>query len=574
MSRRTIIFLLLGAFLALLFMNRSLFSSAGDWERVLSWTSGDDSATTLEISSLERLRIDAWVETTESAAEKLQVIAGQWRLHADMDAYDAYDPSPDLELDATGFLGAIFDGRYIYFSPQHNKSERHGNVLRYDTHSPFHSPEAWSVVNAGNMDGLNTKGYYGGVFDGRYVYFTPRFDGTEMHSRVLRYDTSKPFSHMESWDAFDAGLEISYQGGGFDGQYVYFAPGSSSEGGSGVVLRYNIEEPFAESASWETTDLSRAFPESAPADFDGVAFDGTWIYLVPLTGSLPVRYDTRQAFDDPDSWQLFDASSHGMEMCVGATFDGRYIYYVPYDHDKVVRYDTAKPFETKSSWESYSVQNTPDITSWGYDGAFFDGRFIHFVPFFYTDETGRMNFHGEHLRYDTRGDFIGPDSWETSNQQAVSGLNTVGYNAGIFDGRYFYFAPWHDGEAYHEGGRIVGHSRVLRYDSLEEGTFLLRFNDYGHNGGLSGAVPGPSFTIHTDSGTRTVSADRPLPPGSYHIRGEYTGESLRLFIDGELVSEMETEGRLVRSDRPLQIGNIENGNAPFTGSVLKVEIRQ
>lgn len=557
-----------------MYMNRTLFSPTGDWDLVLSWTAGNDSAVTLEIPSTERLRIDAWVKTAESAAEKLQVIAGQWMLHEEMGAYDAYDPSPNLELDATGFLGAIFDGRYIYFSPQHNKSERHGNVLRYDTHSPFHSPEAWSAVNAGNTDGLNTSGYYGGVFDGKYVYFTPRFDGTEMHSRVLRYDTSEQFSNMESWDAFDAGLEISYQGGGFDGQYVYFAPGSSSDGGSGVVLRYNTEGPFTEPASWETTDLSMAFPESAPADFDGVAFDGTWIYLVPLTGGLPVRYDTRLAFDDSDSWQLFDASSHGMEMCVGATFDGRYIYYVPYDHDKIVRYDTAKPFEAGPSWESYSVQETTDITSWGYDGAFFDGRFVHFVPFFYTDETGRMNFHGEHLRYDTRGDFTGPDSWKTSNQQVVSDLNTVGYNAGIFDGRYFYFSPWHDGEAYHEGGRIVGHSRVLRYDSLQEGTFLLRYNDYGHNGGLSGALPGPSFTILTDSGTRTVSANRPLSPGSYHIRGEYTGQSLRLFIDGELVSEVESEGNLIRSNRPLQIGNLENGNVPFTGSVLKLEIRQ
>ena len=44
--------------------------------------------------------------------------------------------------------------------------------------SSLAEPGAWSVYDAGNTGGMNTKGYYGAVFDGRYVYFVPYNDGS------------------------------------------------------------------------------------------------------------------------------------------------------------------------------------------------------------------------------------------------------------------------------------------------------------------------------------------------------------------------------------------------------------
>jgi hypothetical protein len=77
------------------------------------------------------------------------------------------------------------------------------------------------------------------------------------------------------------------------------------------------------------------------------------------------------------------------------------------------------------------------------------------------------------------------NAFEAYDAGNTSGLNTVGYNGGAFDGRYIYFAPWRDSEE-------LRHGRVLRYDTTgHNGSFILKYTDYGHNGGLCGALPGP-----------------------------------------------------------------------------------
>ena len=153
-----------------------------------------------------------------------------------------------------GYFGAVFDGRYVYFCPIRDQNERtsvHGRVLRLDTHADFKDPAAWAAYDASYTDGLHTSGFYGGAFDGRYVYFNPRDDGTVHHSRLLRYDTHADFKDPAAWEAHDAQLPHSGQGLAFDGQYLYFCPGytRSSTGGlddenSGHILRYDTRAPL------------------------------------------------------------------------------------------------------------------------------------------------------------------------------------------------------------------------------------------------------------------------------------------------------------------------------------------
>ncbi|MBS3108624.1 LamG domain-containing protein [Candidatus Woesearchaeota archaeon] len=64
--------------------------------------------------------------------------------------------------------------------------------MKYDTQSDFASSSSWSSFNASSTGGLDTVGYAGGVFDGRYVYFVPSFNGN-----MLRYDTT---SSQASYD--------------------------------------------------------------------------------------------------------------------------------------------------------------------------------------------------------------------------------------------------------------------------------------------------------------------------------------------------------------------------------------
>ena len=95
--------------------------------------------------------------------------------------------------DPRGYEGAVFDGKYVYFVPFGNEIGRHGEVLRYDTTSEFTSVNAWSIFDAAaNGVGDNPRGYFGAVFDGKYIYFAPFINDHAPHGEVLRYDTFHP----------------------------------------------------------------------------------------------------------------------------------------------------------------------------------------------------------------------------------------------------------------------------------------------------------------------------------------------------------------------------------------------
>ncbi|MHC4695260.1 MAG: hypothetical protein ACYTFA_00805, partial [Planctomycetota bacterium] len=52
----------------------------------------------------------------------------------------------------------------------------------------------WAAFDAGEHEvGNDPDGYDGIVFDGRYVYFSPGFNGAQFHGEVLRYDTQGDF---------------------------------------------------------------------------------------------------------------------------------------------------------------------------------------------------------------------------------------------------------------------------------------------------------------------------------------------------------------------------------------------
>ena len=174
------------------------------------------------------LTVAAWVESSTARAEAMQPLVSQWQPRAAFDAFDAYDAGHTDGLVTQGYFGAVCDGRYAYFCPIRDQQERtsvHGRVLRLDTQADFKNPDAWTAYDASHTDGLHTAGFYGGAFDGRYVYFNPRDDGTIHHSRLLRYDTQADFKDPDAWAAYDAQFPHSGQGLAFDGHYLYFCPG-------------------------------------------------------------------------------------------------------------------------------------------------------------------------------------------------------------------------------------------------------------------------------------------------------------------------------------------------------------
>jgi len=536
------------------------------------------------------LTVEAWVSGRDDRAEILQALVSKWSPLTTFDAFDAYDAGNTDGLETKAYFGAVFDGRYVYFSPQHNATDSHARVLRYDTQGDFHDPASYAAYDAAGTARLDTRGYYGAVFDGRYVYFVPRqvhsTDPTgsarrgllgEYHSRILRYDTHLDFKNPEAWDAQDAGEAHSQQGVAFDGTYIYFSPGfagnpANEDTHSSRVIRYNTKADFHAPESWTVFDASGVAGLDTGC-FDGGAFDGRHVYFVPLMTGAILRYDTKSDFCDRQSWQAYDGKRKELGMCVGAVYDGRHMYFVPYRNARVVRYRIGGPFDADDGWEMYDANGTGGLDTNGFDGGFFDGRYVYFIPFVSGNRPqGENPIHCNWLRYDTQSAFGDPSSWDSHDAAHTSGLFSNGYNGGAFDGRYCYLAPWRDGTGVPSGTCVV-HGYVLRYDTLgSSGSFSLRYCDYGHNGGLCAAVPGPSFTVNTDRGAVSVAAHRALDPGQHHLAGVYDGKKLKLLIDGRLAAERAGTGRIQNNDLPITIGKIYNGLGDFRGTVRKVRI--
>ena len=129
---------------------------------------------------------------------------------SDLANWDAFDPGEGgLGTDLKGYVGSVFDGRYMYMVPAYNSTVgSFGKVARYDTQAPFPDVSSWEAFDPGEAGlAAGLRGYNGGTFDGRHVYFVPNMVNGEMHGKVMRYDTNLPFADVGSWEAYD--LETS-----------------------------------------------------------------------------------------------------------------------------------------------------------------------------------------------------------------------------------------------------------------------------------------------------------------------------------------------------------------------------
>jgi len=169
---------------------------------------------------------------------------------SDTSSWAAYDPGENgVGTDPGGFAGVVFDGRYVYFGPGFAASGGGAQeALRYDTTADFFTPSSWITFDPQSA-GLGTWpiSFVGLVFDGRHIYFIPHCDSDISSEVYLRYDTEASFIDPSSWSVFDpssAGVGTGIDGhhrGLFDGRYVYFSPTNSNypELVHGEVLRYD-----------------------------------------------------------------------------------------------------------------------------------------------------------------------------------------------------------------------------------------------------------------------------------------------------------------------------------------------
>jgi hypothetical protein len=299
--------------------------------------------------------------------------------YSNTSSWTSFDAST-LTPDAHGFHGAVFDGRYVYFMP-----ETHSVIARYDTTAAtgFANAASWTSFDLTAVaSGLS---FAGGVFDGRYVTCVPS-SLSGANGTTARYDTTSAagFADVSSWTTFDLrtlpGAPADFTGAVSDGHYLYFVP----SGNVHLVTRFDTTSTagFQAAASWTTFDVSTI--DGRVESYAGGSFDGRYVYLAPQ-GGVAVRYDTTASagFTAGSSWSTFDAQAVNATARAfeGAAFDGRYVYLVPSTYGVVARFDTAASagFGDPSSWQF------PDLTTLNagaseFGGAIFDGRYLYLVP--------------------------------------------------------------------------------------------------------------------------------------------------------------------------------------------------
>lgn len=320
-------------------------------------------------------------------------------------------------FDATGvnarakaFDGAAFDGRYLHLVPHTN-----GVQARFDTTAAtFGAAGAWSTFDLTTIDG-GAHGFIGAAFDGRFLYLAPTLNGT--FDSVVRDDTTAAFGDPSSRTLFDVSTVNTnakgFHGTAFDGRYVYFSPdslpGSPSLVPNGVVARYDTSASFVTASSWSAFDVTTV--SSGAKGFHGAAFDGRYVYLIPFNNGaydgVVAQYDTSSTFGATTGWVTFDVSTvnAGAKGFTGAAFDGRYLYLVP-DQDGVgsviARYDTTALFGVASAWSTFDL-TTLSPNAKGYSGAVFDGRFVYLVPGAISPGTFVARFDAKSASWEPKG---------------------------------------------------------------------------------------------------------------------------------------------------------------------------
>ncbi len=526
----------------------------------------------VDTSGWSEISVEAWVRDDVSAGlGRGSPAAGRWASNVDLSTgWEMFNRSSN----PGGFEGAVFDGRYVYFVPSydHDGSQYIGEVVRYDTRGGFHDVASWISFDPSGQPGqAELKGYAGGCFDGRYVYFAPYHNSAAYHANILRYDTQGAFSDAGSWQDYDAvtasavsPLAVGFKGAVFDGRYVYFVPLRDHTSYHGVVLRYDTHGDFDHEDAWVSYNTVYRNVGTDTRGYYGAVFDGRYVYFSPYKNSTGyngevLRYDTFGNFTTKSSWDAFipgaTSGVTGLQGYLGGCFDGRYVYFAPYANDaeyhgKALRYDTRRDFKSLSSWSAFDASTAGiggDPT--GYQGACFDGRYVYYVPLFHNGAH-----HGEVLRYDTHGDFMAASSWGRLDLATTLHPWAIGYRGAVFDGRHLILVP----DLFSPGDT---NKRIVRLDTTAPGsTFLLEASAADRAGGFSGGPFGPTARLVTTGGTASVSANLLSPFADWHhLAMTYDGASLDLYVDGCLDGSTTLTGSLPASALDVMLGAFQRG---------------
>jgi hypothetical protein len=494
----------------------------------------------------------------------------------DMNNWEWHDATNATSMnDVKGFVGAVYDGRYLYCSPWYKDTDAEkesGKVLRYDTHLPYDDDASWVVYDAEHEDGFSgIRGLEGAVFDGKYVYFVPLHHEGIYWAKVLRYDISKEFTDPDSWEVFNAesldpeGTMAGFVGATFDGKNIYFIPNPFST--HGKVLRFNTTEDFFSESSWDIYDLSDYDPDYFPDNgFFGGVFDGQYLYFVPFNeGGKLLRLNTKADFHSRDSWtsvtfeSLFPNSGIDFDRNFsGGVFDGRYIYFSPVTQGSVVRFDTRGEFDDSLSWEMVIIKNIDGINGvYGGVGPVFDGRYVYIPPM-----HGIYGRSGKFVMYDTYKEFTDLNSWGTKDLGKVD-FDLRGFEGGVFDGQHVYFVPMNF---------QIPHGKIVRYNTTPKNEISYQLHYNKTSSSFGSVAQSLVFEVGTTLGVRSITLhhDHNFADNQWHhITATYDGNVLQLYFDGALsnTASFAQTAMIISDTSNLSIGKLEGAHTGYRGHI-------
>lgn len=184
--------------------------------------------------------------------------------------------------DCIGISGASYDGRYVYAITNNNGTNKTGKFIRFDTSLSFSSTASWTIHDLSTIN-VDWVGFYDMVFDSRFIYFIPLLYDADVNTTFVRYDTNCSFTSSTSYESYDI-LNIDSNGGGyfsgiFDGRYLYAIPYYNGLFHYGGMVRYDTFKPFNVNDSWSVVNLSA--DNLTYRGFRASCFDGRNIYVSP-----------------------------------------------------------------------------------------------------------------------------------------------------------------------------------------------------------------------------------------------------------------------------------------------------
>lgn len=210
-----------------------------------------------------------------------------------------------------GWNAGDTDGTYVYYCPVHDDASigkpgnsRHGNVVRYDTRTPFNmyqTGSAWTYFDMEAAFGAQATNFQAALYDGhRYIYFVP---GGNIS--VVRYDTQADFKTNSSYKLFNitnlgtGGGHPNVSGVGVVANLGNFAGGMMVYDNATNGSEYLYMVPWSNTGA---TQQLQSLVSTAVRVKVGTVTGGVWSY-VDITG-------TDAGYTGPDpSWQMYDLST-------------------------------------------------------------------------------------------------------------------------------------------------------------------------------------------------------------------------------------------------------------------------